>query len=81
MKSGQNDMAATVWITSKPIDAFLHSKWDAGFKFLPVPFEDFEFYLPSTLTSKDYPELIPGSGGADARRANGSRGVQLAEIV
>ena len=30
-----------------------------GFKFLPVPFEDFGFYLPSTLTSADYPDLIP----------------------
>jgi TRAP-type uncharacterized transport system substrate-binding protein len=60
MKAGQGDMAATVWITSKPIDAFVHRKWDAGFKFLPMPFEDFEFYLPSTLTSKDYPELIQG---------------------
>jgi TRAP-type uncharacterized transport system substrate-binding protein len=59
MKTGQGDMAATVWITSKPIDAFSRRKWDAGFKFLPVPFGDFEFYLPSTLTSKDYPELIP----------------------
>ena len=60
MKAGQNDMMATVWITSKPIDVFLRRKWDAGFKFLPVPFEDFEFYLPSTLTSQDYPELIQG---------------------
>ena len=31
----------------------------AGFKFLPVPFEDFGFYLPSTLTASDYPDLIP----------------------
>ena len=60
MKAGQNDMMATVWITSKPIDAFLRRKWDAGFKFLPVPFDDFEFYLPSTLTSQDYPDLIQG---------------------
>ena len=60
MRAGQNDMVATVWITSKPIDVFVHRKWDAGFKFLPVPFEDFEFYLPSTLTSQDYPELIQG---------------------
>ena len=37
----------------------MHRKWDPGFKFLPVPFEDFEFYLPSTLTSNDYPDLIP----------------------
>ena len=28
-------------------------------KFLPVPFNDFAFYLPATLTSKDYPQLIP----------------------
>ena len=57
MKAGENDMMATVWITSKPIDPFV-KKWPAGFKFLPVPFEDFEFYLPSTLTAKDYPDLI-----------------------
>ena len=60
MKTEQNDMMATVWITSKPIETFLHRTWDAGFKFLQVPFEDFEFYLPSTLTSQDYPELIQG---------------------
>jgi hypothetical protein len=58
-KAGQGEIAATVWITSKPIDSFLRRKWDAGFRFLSVPFEDFESYLPSTLTSKDYPELIP----------------------
>jgi NMT1-like family len=59
MRTGQGDMAAVVFITSKPIDAFLRGKWDPGFKFLPVPFEDFGFYLPSTLTSSDYPQLIP----------------------
>ena len=59
MRSGQGDMAAVVFVTSKPVDAFLHSKWDPGFKFLPVHFEDFGFYLPSTLTSSDYPDLIP----------------------
>jgi hypothetical protein len=58
MKSGQGDMAAVVFITSKPIDTFLKGKWEPGFKFLPVPFEDFGFYLPSTLTSADYPGLI-----------------------
>lgn len=58
MRAGQNDMMATVWITSKPIDALV-KKWPADFKILPVPFEDFEFYLPSTLTSNDYPDLIP----------------------
>jgi TRAP-type uncharacterized transport system substrate-binding protein len=57
------DVAAVVFITSKPIDAFLKGKWDEGFKFLPVEygpkFED--YYLPSSLDSKDYPNLIrPG---------------------
>jgi TRAP-type uncharacterized transport system substrate-binding protein len=59
MRSGQGDMAAVVFVTSKPIDAFTRGKWDAGFKFLPIPFEDFGFYLPSTLTSGDYPQFIP----------------------
>ena len=59
MKAGEGGMAAVVFITSKPIDAFVRGKWPPGFKFLPVPFTDFEFYLPSTLTSSDYPDLIP----------------------
>lgn len=58
MKAGEGDMAAVVFITSKPIDAFSRGKWPPGFKFLPVPFEDFGYYLPSTLTSSDYPDLI-----------------------
>jgi len=61
MKSGQNDMEAVVFITSKPVDAFTRGQWPQGFKFLPVEFNDFGFYLPSSLTSADYPELIqPG---------------------
>ena len=59
MRKNEGDMAAVVFVTSKPIDAFLRGKWEPGFKFLPVPFEDFGFYLPSTLTSSDYPQLIP----------------------
>jgi len=59
MRKGEGGMAAVVFVTSKPIDAFARSRWDPGFKFLPVPFEDFELYLPSTLTSSDYPQLIP----------------------
>ena len=58
-EGGQGDMAAVVFITSKPIDTFARGKWEPGFKFLPVPFDDFGFYLPSTLTSADYPDLIP----------------------
>ena len=62
MRRGEGDMAAVVFITSKPVDAFLRGRWDAGFKFLPVGVEDADFYsvyLPSALTPRDYPQLIP----------------------
>jgi TRAP-type uncharacterized transport system substrate-binding protein len=59
MKAGEGDMAAVVFITSKPVDAFARGKWPHGFKFLPVQFEDLGYYLPSTLTPSDYPDLIP----------------------
>jgi TRAP-type uncharacterized transport system substrate-binding protein len=59
MRAGTDDMAAVVFVTSKPVDAFQRGKWPAGFKFLPVPFQDFSFYLPAALTSNDYPGLIP----------------------
>src|SRR5882724_9210325 len=61
MKKGE--MAAVVFITSKPVDAFLRGQWEPGFKFLPVTydarFED--YYLPAALEAADYPALIkPG---------------------
>ncbi len=59
MKSSTNDMAAVVFVTSKPVDAFLKGKWPPGFHFLSVPMEDYSFYLPATLTSADYPAFIP----------------------
>jgi TRAP-type uncharacterized transport system substrate-binding protein len=58
MRNGE--MAAVVFITSKPVDAFLRGRWEPGFKFLPVTneskFED--YYLPSVLEASDYPNLI-----------------------
>ena len=58
MRNGE--MAAVVFITSKPVDAFVRGHWDTGFKFLPVAyggkFED--YYLPSSLEPSDYPNLI-----------------------
>ncbi len=61
MRTGQNDIAALVFVTSKPIDAFVHGHWEPGFGFLPVKLSDNGFYLPSKLTSEDYPQLIqPG---------------------
>jgi hypothetical protein len=62
MRRGEDDMAAVVFITSKPVDAFLRGRWESGFKFLPIDIADADFsnvYLPSTLTSRDYPQLIP----------------------
>jgi TRAP-type uncharacterized transport system substrate-binding protein len=56
----KGDMAAVVFVTSKPVDAFTRGKWDDGFKFLPVPYDSkFEdYYQPATLESADYPNLI-----------------------
>lgn len=57
MKKG--DIAAVVFVTSKPVDAFLRP-WDAGFRFLPVPYDSrFEdYYLPAALEPSEYPSII-----------------------
>ncbi len=56
----KGEMAAVVFITSKPVDAFLRGGWDTGFKFLPVNYESkFEdYYLPAGLEASEYPNLI-----------------------
>jgi TRAP-type uncharacterized transport system substrate-binding protein len=58
MKRGE--IAAVVFVTSKPVDAFAKGKWDDGFKFLPIEFgPKFEdYYLATALDSTDYPNLI-----------------------
>ena len=59
----KGEMAAVVFITSKPVDAFVKGRWDPGFKFLPVQYESkFEdYYLPAVLEASEYPGLIkPG---------------------
>jgi TRAP-type uncharacterized transport system substrate-binding protein len=57
----RGEIAGVVFVTSKPVDAFLKGRWDPGFKFLPVDysskFED--YYLPSYLDASDYPNLVP----------------------
>jgi TRAP-type uncharacterized transport system substrate-binding protein len=59
MKRGE--ISAVVFITSKPVDAFLKGRWDPGFKFVPVEYDaKFEdYYLPSSLEAADYPSLVP----------------------
>jgi TRAP-type uncharacterized transport system substrate-binding protein len=56
----KGEIAAVVFITSKPVDAFLRGRWEPGFKFLPVAYESkFEdYYLPATLEASEYPSLI-----------------------
>ena len=56
----RGDIAAVVFITSKPVDAFVKGKWDVGFKFLPVEFgpKFSDYYVASSLESADYPDLI-----------------------
>jgi TRAP-type uncharacterized transport system substrate-binding protein len=53
-------IAAVVFITSKPVDAFVRGRWEPGFKFLPMPYDSkFEdYYLPAALDATDYPNLI-----------------------
>jgi TRAP-type uncharacterized transport system substrate-binding protein len=65
MKRG--DIAAVVFVTSKPVDAFVRGKWGEGFKFLPVDYDAKfqDYYLPTFLDSADYPNLI----GKDQRIA------------
>src|SRR5262249_32122160 len=60
----KGEMAAVVFVTSKPVDAFARSKWEPGFKFLPVEYDQqFEdHYLPASLTAADYPGLINPGG-------------------
>jgi TRAP-type uncharacterized transport system substrate-binding protein len=56
----RGEIAGVVFVTSKPVDAFVKGKWDQGFKFLAVEygskFED--YYLPSYLEPADYPNLV-----------------------
>ncbi|MBV9561989.1 MAG: C4-dicarboxylate ABC transporter substrate-binding protein [Bradyrhizobium sp.] len=60
MRKGEGGMAAVVFVTSKPVDAFVRGKFDEGFKFLPVPYNGklADYYLPTTLDNADYPTLI-----------------------
>jgi TRAP transporter TAXI family solute receptor len=60
MKTGE--IAGLVFTVGKPNNLFTKNKNDHGFKFLPVPIDDFiDLYLPSKLTADDYPGYVkPG---------------------
>src|SRR6516164_4006394 len=73
-------MAAVVFITSKPVDAFVRGRWEEGFKFLPVNYDSkFEdYYLPATLETNVSQSDQARRAGLDHRGADGARRVQLA---
>ena len=55
-----DEVAATFWLSTKPLPQFLKGKWPEGFKFLPVEYSDkLEYYAPAQLEYADYPNLIP----------------------
>jgi hypothetical protein len=59
MRSG-SEVAATFWISSKPLAPFLKGKFPPGFKFIPIEYkEKLEYYTPAYLEASDYPNLIP----------------------
>ena len=60
----RGEMTAVVFVTSKPVDAFVKRKWDDGFKFLPVEYgQKFaDYYVPASLEPTDYPNLIAKDG-------------------
>jgi len=60
MKTGE--VAGLVFTVGKPNNLFTRNKNDHGFKFLPVPFDNFtDLYLPTKLTAEDYPGYVkPG---------------------
>jgi TRAP-type uncharacterized transport system substrate-binding protein len=61
MKAGTDDMAAVVFVTTKPVDLISKARLGPGFRLLPIPYSDtLKYYLPSTLTAQDYPQLIQG---------------------
>src|SRR6516164_144557 len=54
-----DEVAATFWVSSKPLAPFLKGKWPEGFKFLPIEYSDkLEYYAPAYLEAADYPNLI-----------------------
>jgi TRAP-type uncharacterized transport system substrate-binding protein len=61
MRTGE--IAGVVHVTGKPTDLFTKFKPEPGFHFLAVPYSRIlqDYYVPTELTAKDYPNLLqPG---------------------
>lgn len=59
LKAGE--IAGLVYVAGRPTRLFRDGKAEDGLHFIPIPASESlqEIYLPSTLTSADYPGLIP----------------------
>ena len=55
------DVAAVVFVTTKPAAPIAQRKWPEGFKLIPVDYTSAleSSYLPANLEQADYPNLIP----------------------
>ena len=67
MRSGE--ISAIVHVVGKPNDLFARFKPEPGFHFLPVEYDSrlADYYVPGTLDSVDYPNLIPEGRTCDPR--------------
>ncbi len=80
----KGEMAAVVFITSKPVDAFLRGRWEAGFKFLPVTYDSQVRGLLSSRVPGDGRIPQPDQGGrtrVDDCRADRAGRLQLAGAI
>ena len=76
MKTGP-EVAATFWISSKPLAPFLKGKFPEGFKFLPIEYTDkLEYYAPAYLEHADYPGSDPARS-ADRHHLGAGRARRL----
>jgi TRAP-type uncharacterized transport system substrate-binding protein len=62
MRNG--DLAAVVHVVAKPNDIFVSLKGQPPCRFIPVDYSEAfsDLYVPTTLTSEDYPALVPRGG-------------------
>ena len=60
-KLHKREIAAMVYVASKPGELFSGMKADPGYHFIPVPYtEQFsDFYYPTTIKTENYPGLVP----------------------
>ena len=59
--TNNTDVAAVVFVTTKPVAPLAQPSWPEGFKLLPVEYTSAleDLYLPANLEHAEYPKLIP----------------------